>query len=209
MFVMGSESAESLVDEKTVHQVILSSFEIGKYEVTQAEWFSVMGTDPSYFKGARRPVENVLWPDVQIYIGRLNAATGKRYRLPTEAEWEYACRAGTTGDRYGDLEAIAWYSENSGHTTHEVGGKAPNAFGLFDMLGNVYEWCADCYGPYLPEPVVNPPGLRDCDEFIANSHHNVRGGSWLQVALAARGPHRNPHSPGHHFDPLGFRLARD
>jgi formylglycine-generating enzyme required for sulfatase activity len=208
-FMMGSESDEAFSDERPVHRVTLSGFEIGKYEVTQAEWVSVMGSNPSYFKGARLPVEKLTWPDVQAYIQKLNEMTGKRYRLPTEAEWEYACRAGTTGDRYGDLDSIAWYSGNSGHLTHEVGGKAPNGFGLFDMLGNVYEWCSDCFEPYSPEPVINPKGPQDCDEIIANSHHNVRGGSWLQEAVAARATHRNTHVPGHHYDLLGFRLARD
>jgi formylglycine-generating enzyme required for sulfatase activity len=193
-----------------VHQVTLSGFEIGKYEVTQAEWISVMGTNPSYFKGARLPVDNLTWPDVQVYIGKLNAATGKGYRLPTEAEWEYACRAGTTGDRYGNLEAIAWHLGNSRDTTHEVGGKAPNAFGLFDMLGNVLEWCADCYTRiYQPESVVNPRGERNCDELVINTHHNVRGGSWFQEAVASRAPHRNPHTPPHYYAQPGFRLARD
>ena len=206
-FMMGSESDEALIDEKPVHQVTLSSFEIGKYEVTQAEWVSVMGSNPSYFKGARLPVEKLIFPDIQAYIQKLNEKTGKRYRLPTEAEWEYACRAGTTGDRYGDLDSIAWYSGNSGHLTHEVGGKAPNAFGLYDMLGNVYEWCSECYAPYSPEPVINPKGDETCDEGVGNTHHIVRGGSWFQAAVCARAPFRNTHF--HHYDLLGFRLARD
>jgi formylglycine-generating enzyme required for sulfatase activity len=209
-FMMGSESAESQADEKPVHQVTLSSFEIGKFEVTQEEWISVMGTNPSYFKGARFPVDNLTWPNVQAYIGKLNAATGKRYRLPTEAEWEYACRAGTTGDRYGNVDAVAWYLGNSGGTTHEVGGKAPNAFGLYDMLGNVLEWCADCYTHfYLPGPVVNPPGDRNCDELIINTHHNVRGGAWQQEAVGSRASHRDPHIPPHYDCQPGFRLAMD
>ena len=206
-FMMGSESSEALYDEKPVHQVTLSGFEIGKYEVTQAEWVSVMGSNPSLFKGARLPVENLTWNDVKIYIQKLNEATGKKYRLPTEAEWEYACRAGTTGDRYGELNSIAWYSSNSDAHTHEVGGKAPNAFGLYDMLGNVYEWCAECYEPYSPEPVTNPKGYENCDESVLNTHHIVRGGSWFQDAVCARAPFRNTHF--HHYDVLGFRLARD
>jgi len=209
-FMMGSESSEAIQDERPVHQVTLSSFEIGKYEVTQAEWISVMGSNPSMFKGSRLPVESVTWQAVQIYIDTLNDATGKRYRLPTEAEWEYACRAGTTGDRYGDLDAIAWYPANSGGLTHEVGGKAPNAFGLYDMLGNVYEWVRECYGPYSPEPVVDPRGDdQNCDEFsgIPNIHHIVRGGSWVHETVCLRAPFRNIHY--HHFDVLGFRLARD
>ncbi len=209
-FMMGSESSEALWDEKPVHQVTLSSFEIGKYEVTQEEWFSLMGTNPSLFKGPRLPVESVKWADVQSYISNLNDRTGKRYRLPTEAEWEYACRAGTTGDRYGDLDAIAWYPGNCGGTTHEVGLKAPNAFGLYDMIGNVWEWVWECYGPYSPEAVVNPRGdSTNCDEYsgIANVHHIVRGGSWTHEIICLRAPFRNIHY--HHFDVLGFRLARD
>jgi len=208
-FMMGSESSEALPDERPVHQVTLSSFEIGKYEVTQAEWISVMGSNPSMFKGSRLPVENVTWQAVQIYIDTLNDMTGKRYRLPTEAEWEYACRAGTTGDRYGDLDAIAWYPANSGGLTHEVGGKAPNAFGLYDMIGNVYEWVRECYGPYSPEPVVDPKGSSDCDETygLNEFHHIVRGGSWVHETVCLRAPFRNIHY--HHFDVLGFRLARD
>ncbi len=209
MFMMGSESSEALDDEKPVHQVTLSSFEIGKYEVTQAEWISVMGSNPSMFKGSRLPVENVTWQAVQIYIDNLNDMTGKRYRLPTEAEWEYACRAGTTGDRYGDLDAIAWYPANCGGTTHEVGGKAPNAFGLYDMIGNVYEWVRECYAPYSPEPAVDPKGSSDCDETygLYEFHHIVRGGSWTHETVCLRAPFRSIHY--HHFDVLGFRLARD
>jgi formylglycine-generating enzyme required for sulfatase activity len=209
-FMMGSESSEALWDEKPVHQVTLSSFEIGKYEVTQAEWISIMSSNPSMFKGSRLPVENVTWAAVQIYIDTLNDKTGRRYRLPTEAEWEYACRAGTTGDRYGDLDAIAWYPANSGGLTHEVGGKAPNAFGLYDMIGNVWEWVHECYGPYSPEPAVNPRGdSQNCDESagIPNIHHVVRGGSWVHETVCLRAPFRNIHY--HHFDVLGFRLARD
>ncbi len=209
-FMMGSESSEALKDEKPVHQVTLSSFEIGKFEVTQAEWISVMGSNPSLFKGQRLPVENVTWAAVQIYIDKLNQLTGKAYRLPTEAEWEYACRAGTTSDRYGELDEIAWYPANCGGTTHEVGLKKPNAFGLYDMIGNVWEWVWECYGPYSPEAVVNPKGdSQNCDEYsgIANVHHIVRGGSWTHETVCLRSPFRNIHY--HHFDVLGFRLARD
>jgi len=202
-FMMGSESSEAYPEEKPVHQVTLSGFEIGKYEVTQAEWVAVMGSNPSFFKGDRLPVEQLSWDDVQTYIQKLNTITKKNYRLPTEAEWEYACRAGTTGDRYGELNSIAWYSDNSGGRTHDVGGKAPNGFGLYDMLGNVFEWCADWYGEYSAESVTNPKGPS------SGVHRVLRGGSWLQEAVAARASFRNLHVPSHAYDLLGFRLARD
>jgi formylglycine-generating enzyme required for sulfatase activity len=211
-FMMGSDSAESLPDEKPVHQVTLSGFKIGKYEVTQTEWVTVMGSNPSDFqkdrlalnaRGDRLPLDNVTDENIFVYIEKLNQATGKKYRLPTEAEWEYACRGGTLGDRYGELDAIAWYMSNSENRTHDIGGKAPNAFGLFDMLGNVFEWTNDWYGPYAAEAVTNPTGPE------MGGHRCVRGGSFMQEALAARASHRDMHNPQHHSDPLGFRLAMD
>ncbi|MDD8026876.1 MAG: SUMF1/EgtB/PvdO family nonheme iron enzyme [Acidobacteriota bacterium] len=211
-FMMGSDSAESLEDEKPVHQVTLSGFRIGKYEVTQTQWVTVMGSNPSEFqkdrlllntRGDRLPLDNVTYETIQVYIEKLNLATGKRYRLPTEAEWEYACRAGTLGDRYGEMEAIAWYMDNSDNRTHDIGGKTPNAYGLYDMLGNVFEWTDTWFGPYSAEPVTNPTGPYE------GAHRCVRGGSFMQVALPARASHRNLHYPDHHSDPLGFRLALD
>lgn len=141
-------------DEKPRHQVTISqSFWLGKYEVTQAEWYKVMGNNPAGFKSEkvggdsrRHPVENVSWNDAQEFIRRLNGMEdASNYRLPTEAEWEYACRAGSTGDYAGDLNAMTWYGENAGNTTHPVGQKRPNAWGLYDMHGNVWEWCQDWY----------------------------------------------------------------
>jgi formylglycine-generating enzyme required for sulfatase activity len=206
-FLMGSESGEALPDEKPVHQVTLSGYWIGKYEVTQAEWVSIMGTNPSYYVGDRLPVNNLQWDNCQAYIEKLNAATGKRYRLLTEAEWEYAARAGTTGDRYGDLELVAWYSDNSGATPHEVGGKSPNAFGLYDMLGNIHEWCWDWYGDYTADSQVNPKGPDTPTP--GTMHHILRGGSWFLEKIAARAPFRSLHVPEHKHDVLGFRVARD
>ena len=145
-FLMGSESEEAIYMEQPVTRVRISrGFYLGKYEVTQGQWQAVMGSNPSFFDecGPDCPVEGVSWDDVQEFIRKLNAAVGEeRYRLPTEAEWEYAARAGTSGDRYGNLDAIAWYDGNSGDRTHPVGRKAPNALGLHDMLGNVFEWVA-------------------------------------------------------------------
>ena len=151
-FRMGSKSSEADDDERPRMRVRISrGFFLGKYEVTQGQWEAVMGSNPSRFDGCGPdcPVENVSWDDVQEFIRRLNAREGgNRYRLPTEAEWEYAARAGTNGDHYGNLAAIAWHEDNSGNRTHPVGRKAPNEWGLYDMLGNVWEWVEDWYGGY-------------------------------------------------------------
>src|SRR6185295_12837821 len=129
-----------------VHKVrITRQFEIGKYEVTQEQWQAVMGDNPSNFKGANLPVEKVSWNDAQDFLLKLNARDGYTYRLPTEAEWEYACRAGSMGDFAGELDDVAWYDKNSGSKTHPVGQKRPNVWGLYDMHGNVSEWCSDWY----------------------------------------------------------------
>ena len=160
-FRMGSTSSEANNNERPVTEVRISAgFWLGKYEVTQSEWESVMDSNPSRFSGCPRcPVERVSWEDVQGFIRRLNSQEGREvYRLPTEAEWEYAARAGTAGDRYGNLDAIAWYGENSGNRTQPVGGKTPNAWGLHDMLGNVWEWVEDWYGDYPGGSVTDPRG---------------------------------------------------
>ena len=207
-FLMGSDSAESNAIERPTHQVTLSSFEIGKYEVKQSEFISVMGMNPSAFRDSdQNPLEQVSWDTVQTYIRQLNTATGKSYRLPTEAEWEYACRAGTTGDRYGDLNSVAWYNGNSGMVPHVVGGKLPNAFGLYDMLGNLWEWCSDWYGPYSAAAVTNPQGP------ASGSRKVLRGGSWYQDALGTRASDRYTNGPGlptiNWGDDLGFRVVRN
>jgi formylglycine-generating enzyme required for sulfatase activity len=147
-FMMGSLNGFPVEFEKPVHQVtIREGFYMGKYEVTQAQWRRVMGNNPSKHKGCDQcPVEYVSWYDAQEFIKKLNAQNdGYTYKLPSEAEWEYACRAGTTGDYAGDLDSMAWYGQNSGNQTHPVGQKQPNAFGLYDMYGNVWEWCEDVF----------------------------------------------------------------
>jgi len=173
-------------DEKPVHSVTLSDYYIGKYEVTQEEWQVVMGNNPSYFKGDRLPVERVSWNDCQTFIRKLNALTGLTFRLPTEAEWEYAARGGAKSGGYkysgGDnIDEVAWYGENySTGSTHPVGTKRPNALGLYDMSGNVWEWCGDWYGSYSSDAQTDPVGPS------MGSRRVLRGGSWGRYAAYCR-----------------------
>ena len=203
-FLMGTETGSAA--EKPAHRVRISApFEMGKYEVTQGQWEAVLGNRPSYFGGDNRPVEQVSWYDVQEFIGRLNALEdGYTYRLPTEAEWEYACRAGSTGDYAGKLDQVAWYDENSQQMTHAVGTKQPNAWGLYDMHGNVFEWCQDYYdaGYYAQSPGVDPQGPE------AGSFRVKRGGGWMFSAAFARSAARDLFAPSYRFNYVGFRLVR-
>ena len=206
-FRMGSTSSEADNDERPVTRVRISrGFWLGKYEVTQAQWQSVMGNNPSRFRecGGNCPVEMVSWEEAQDFIGRLNWQEGREvYRLPTEAEWEYAAKAGTSGDRYGRVDSIAWHSGNSGGRTHPVGQKAPNPWGLFDMLGNVYDWVRDWYGERHPGGLVSDPAGRG-----SGLHRVNRGGSWRYSARRSRSAHRNGSPPNHHSDNIGIRLVR-
>jgi formylglycine-generating enzyme required for sulfatase activity len=201
-FLMGANSDQP--DEKPVHRVrITRGFEIAKYEVTQAQWEALMGSNPSHFKGADRPVENVSWDDVQTFLLRLNEKSSNYfYRLPTEAEWEYACRAGTTGDYAGNIESLAWYRNNSGNTTHPVGQKSPNAWGLYDMHGNVWEWCQDWYEAYTSGEVEDPKGAS------TGSTRVLRGGSWTRPPASLQSARRSGFAPGTRNNSLGFRLVR-
>ena len=204
-FRMGSTSEEADAVEQPVTQVRISrGFWLGKHEVTQAEWQGLMGTNPSHFSGCGQcPVESVSWEDAQEFIGRLNAMDGAgTYRLPTEAEWEYAARAGTTGDRYGNLDAIAWCGGNGGSRTHPVGQKVPNAWGLYDMLGNVLEWVGDWYDGYPGGTVTDPRGPG------SGSHRVLRGGGWGGNASGCRSSVRDSGPPGRRLHHLGFRLLR-
>jgi formylglycine-generating enzyme required for sulfatase activity len=205
-FMMGSPDSESgrYSDEGPQHQVTISkAFELQTTEVTQSQWQAVMGSNPSKFKGPDLPVEMVSWDDAQAFITKLNAmGDGYRYRLPTEAEWEYAARAGTTGPYAGDLDAMAWYAPNSGGTTHPVGTKAPNAWGLFDMHGNVWEWVQDFAGKYSASAVTDPVGPS------SGSGRVLRGGSWYHESQYCRSAFRIGGSPGFRGGILGLRLLR-
>jgi uncharacterized repeat protein (TIGR02543 family) len=195
-------------NESPTHQVTLTNgYYIGKYPVTQAQWVAVMGSNPSNFNGnLSRPVETVSWNEIQTFITALNTLTGRTYRLPTEAEWEFAARGGngSLGYKYSgsdNIGNVAWYWNNSGSTTHPVGTKSSNELGLFDMSGNVWEWVHDWYGSYTSTAKTNPTGPS------SGSDRVVRGGSWDSVAGFCRVSDRGGNAPGNRNDDLGFRLA--
>lgn len=201
-FTMGatSEQGTDAWDvEYPSHRVKVSSFSICKYEVTQAQWKAVMGNNPSYFKGDNLPVEQVSWDDCQSFIRKLNKMTGKHFRLPSEAEWEYAARGGNQSRGYkysggNDLSRVAWYKDNSGSRTHPVGSKAPNELGLYDMSGNVVEWCQDWYSKYSGSEQVK-------------SFRMYRGGSWQDNPTFGRVSIRLFSPPHVGVENRGLRLA--
>ncbi len=203
-FWMGcsSEQQGCNSDESPLHSVTISSFQMAKYEVTQAQWKLIMGNNPSNFKGDNLPVETVSWNDAQEFISRLNAATGKHYRLPTEAEWEYAARGGNKTQNYTysgshDLNNVGWFTG----TTHPVGTKLPNELGIYDMSGNVREWCSDWYGTYPASAQHDPMGAS------SGSYRVNRGGDWHNLATSCRVADRRCNSPGFRSNYLGFRLV--
>jgi len=202
-FLMGSEL------QGPIHQVTLSRpFHMGRHPVTQAQWEAVMGANPSTYRGADRPVEQVSWDDCQAFVGRLNAAGQGTFRLPTEAEWEYACRAGAPGTFcFGDderlLDGYGWYSANSGGQTQPVGQKKPNAWGLHDVHGNVWEWCQDWWDDYGAGPVTDPQGAPA--GFMGA--RVFRGGCWRGGADFAASAHRGGRGAAYRAAILGFRLV--
>lgn len=204
-----------LRDDRTKHKwtVEIDSFFLAKFPVTQELYFEVMNESPSTFKGGLKPVETVSWKECVLFCNALSASTdltpcylfnkhgdeisfdvsANGFRLPTEAEWEYACKAGTTDIRYGELDSIAWYRVNSEQMTHDVGLKEPNAWGLYDMLGNVWEWCSDIY-----------------DETVYGSYRIIRGGGWNDEARGCMATNRRrSHPTSFRIDDLGFRIARN
>lgn len=223
-FTMGAtreQQDEARYDEYPAHQVTLSSFCIGETEVTQALWRAVMGSNPSYFtpsngyaENLQRPVEQVSWDDCQTFITKLNQLTGQNFRLPTEAEWEYAARGGKLSQGYkyagsNDIGDVAWYWNNipsqtngtAGYGTQTVATKAPNELGLYDMSGNVWEWCQDWCGSYSSNAQTNPMGP-ESGSFRVN-----RGCSWSLDAWCCRVSFRGSNYPWNAFDGLGLRLA--
>lgn len=208
-FIMGAtteQGSSADEDEKPIHQVTLSSFSIGKFEVTQEEWNAVMGSNPSYFKGSMLPVESVNWNDCQTFIRKLNELTGMNFRLPTEAEWEFAARGGNRSNGYmyagsNSLVNVAWYEFNNGSPTHEVGQKKANELGIYDMSGNVWEWCADWYGSYSSFSQTNPKGAS------SGSNRVIRGGSLYVISWHCRVSSRGIREPLDRSNNLGFRLA--
>lgn len=209
-FTMGcNKNFEDCSDDETPqHQVTISrDFYLGKHEVTQAQWVAVMGDNPSKFKGRTNPVEQVSWEDVQRFIEKLNQMEGKKYRLPTEAEWEYACRAGSTttysfGDEKGQLGQYAWFDGNSGEQTHPVGQLQPNAWGLYDMHGNIWEWVSDWHENYSTGPQTDPVGPSSGVDRV------LRGCSWgTNRPEYVRSAARSWFTPGYRSDTFGFRLV--
>lgn len=208
-FTMGgtSEQGSDAYDfEKPTHSVTLSDYYIGKFEVTQELWQAVMGNNPSYFKGNNLPVEQVSWNDVQEFIRKLNQKTGANFRLPTEAEWEYAARGGNKSNGYkysgsNTIGNVAWYWDNSGGKTHQVGTKTPNELGIYDMSGNVWEWCQDWYGDYSGGSQYNPTGPS------SSSRRVLRGGCWGPSAGYCRVSYRGNYYPDYGSDGYGFRLV--
>ena len=196
-----------VVDEKPIHTVEISSFSIGKFEVTQAQWREVMGNNPSRFSGCDNcPVEIVSWNEVQQYIQKLNQQTGKNYRLPTEAEWEYAAKGGKDSMGYtysgsNNSEKVAWYYDNSGSNTHSVGTKQANELGIYDMSGNVQEWCSDWFGNYSSSFQTNPTGSSLGDYRI------LRGGAWSYDVRLCRTEIRSWSEPDYRGVFNGFRLV--
>ena len=212
-FVAISPGSFSMGTEQATHEVkITEPFELATCPVTQEQFQRVMGTNPSKFTGLRNPVEWVSWRDAVEFCRKLSAlpqekAAGHVYRLPTEAEWEFACRADTTtaysfGDDDDQLQEYGWYAENSGSSTHPVGEKKPNPWGLYDMHGNVLEWCQDWYGDYPSSSVTDPTGA------ASGARRVSRGGSWNFLSVNCRSAFRYGNTPVHRYYGLGFRVLR-
>ncbi|MBF0505218.1 MAG: SUMF1/EgtB/PvdO family nonheme iron enzyme [Nitrospirae bacterium] len=210
-YKMGDVFGDGNGDEKPAHEVCINDFYMGKYMVTQHQWKDIMGDEPSLFSdcGDNCPVDKVSWNDIQEFIRKLNRKTGKNYRLPTEAEWEYAARSGGKKEKWSgtgseaELGKYAWFDNNSEEKTHPVGKRKPNGLGLYDMSGNVWEWCQDWYGEsyYSTSPVTNPAGPPDGQDKI------LRGGSWFNGPKSLRTASRAGFDPGRPYVLGGFRLV--
>jgi formylglycine-generating enzyme required for sulfatase activity len=204
-YKMGDTFGDGADNEKPPHDVCVADFSIAKLKITQGQWKKVMGGNPSFFKtcGDECPVENVSWNDVQEFITKLNRESGKEYRLPTEAEWEYACRSGGKDEKFcggNDPMTVAWYFSTSGDHTQTVGMKRPNGLGLYDMSGNVWEWVGDWYDEKFSTIKDNPQGPS------SGSSRVIRGGSWFMLPKNVRASVRSSQPPDLHTYDVGFRL---
>ncbi len=223
-YVMGAtqeQEAEADANESPSHRVKLNTFYMCKYEVTQALWIGVMKQQPSYFKGLDLPIESVSWDDCQKFIKRLNQLTGKHYRMPTEAEWEYAARGGKLTKKQvfsgsNDILNVAWFDENSSDSTHAVGGKQPNELGIYDLSGNVWEWCEDDFAPYTDDNIDltksknNAHPLATSDKAKGSEFRSgkvIRGGSWNRDLGACRTTKRDNYGPEFSNFAIGLRLV--
>lgn len=206
-YKMGDTFGDGNLEEKPVHPVTVNDFYISKYEVTQIQWVTIMGNNPSHFSGCDNcPVERVSWLDIQTFLAKLNELTGKKFRLPTEAEWEYAAKGGQAGMGYryagrNNINFVSWYNGNSNSKTQPVGTKDPNELGIYDMSGNVWEWTNDWLSDYSDSPKVNPTGPVDGDYKV------VRGGSWFGYIGGSRVACRGSDDPGNRRSYVGFRVA--
>ena len=205
-FMMGSPYDEpGRQEDEFLHKVTITRpFRFSITEITQVQWQTVMGINRSQFKGDSLPVEKISWKDAVLFCQKLSEKEGRIYRLPTEAEWEYACRAGSTNRFAGseNIEQIAWYSKNSFNKTHHVGVKYPNAWGLYDMTGNVSEWCLDYYVPDYPEKSVSDPAGP-----AEGKYHVIRGGAWDSFLPGCRCAARSSAPVSYQFKQTGFRLV--
>ena len=213
-FTMGATAEQGKYvrdDERSVHQITLTDYYIGQTEVTQALWTAVMGDNPSYSKRDNLPVEQVSWHDCQTFIEKLNSLLsnelgGKHFALPTEAQWEFAARGGNQSQGYkyagnNEIDDVAWYSDNSGFRSHPVAKKQPNELGLYDMSGNVWEWCQDWYGNYSSDAQTNPNGPADGESRVK------RGGGWGDCHFYCRVASRDYNEPDYSNNDLGLRLC--
>jgi len=201
-FTMGCSDDECYYDELPQHKVTLKSFKIAKYPVTEKQFIAIMGDNQDPFQGTDRPVGNVSWDYAQVFIAKLNEITGKNYRLPTEAEWEYAARGGNKSKGYkysgsNNIDEVAWYGGNDGFKTKPVGTKAPNELGIYDMSGNIQEWCSDLYRGYPPTTTIP----------LFDSFRVLRGGYWGSNPQECRVSSRDSYDPERAFIFYGFRLV--
>jgi formylglycine-generating enzyme required for sulfatase activity len=209
-FLMGCSDDECFSFEIPQHQVTLSSYKIGIYPVTQKQWVSIMGSNPSYYQGENLPVDRVSWDMIQDFIFALNRATGKNYRLPTEAEWEFAARGGNKSEGYkysgsNNIDEVAWYLDNSNYTTHPVATKKPNELGIYDMSGNVREWCKDGSRTYVETPQTNPQGPVNINTRILRGADAADPMRWNRVSMRFSWSHNSIGEPPTTI--FGFRLV--